>query len=65
MIFLTSKQAAAELGVSDSRIRQLLLAKQLRGERVGRDWMIKPDDLKSFKRPAMGRPRKEGGRDGK
>jgi excisionase family DNA binding protein len=44
--FLTTQQAAEGLGVSDSRIRQLILVGKLAAVKAGRDWLIKVSDLK-------------------
>jgi excisionase family DNA binding protein len=43
---LTSKQAAEELKVTESRIRQLILADKLPAQKFGRSHMIKRNDLK-------------------
>lgn len=37
---LTVPQAAAALGVSEQRIRQLLAANRLGGRKAGRDWLV-------------------------
>lgn len=42
---LTTKEAAQELGVNASRIRQLILSGQLPAKKHGRDWLIKREDL--------------------
>ncbi|WP_179500775.1 helix-turn-helix domain-containing protein [Nocardioides daedukensis] len=39
------KEAAQRLGVSESRIRQLLVAGDLHGRRMGRAWLIDSDDV--------------------
>lgn len=44
--FLTTRQAAERLGVSDSRIRQLILEGKLVAVKAGRDWLIKTSDLR-------------------
>jgi excisionase family DNA binding protein len=44
--FLTTRQAAERLGVSDSRIRQLILDGKLAAVKAGRDWLIKASDLR-------------------
>lgn len=36
----TTKELAAAAGLTDSRIRQLLIAKEIKGEKNGRDWMV-------------------------
>src|ERR1044071_3862685 len=44
--FLTTQQAADRLGISDSRIRQLILDGKLKAVKAGRDWLIKASDLR-------------------
>jgi excisionase family DNA binding protein len=44
--FLTTKQAAEMLGISDSRIRQLILDGQVPAVKAGRDWLIRASDLR-------------------
>lgn len=44
--FLTTQQAAERLGVSDSRIRQLILDGKLAAVKAGRDWLIKVSDVR-------------------
>ncbi|HEY0889444.1 MAG TPA: helix-turn-helix domain-containing protein [Nocardioides sp.] len=39
------KDAAQRLGVSESRIRQLLIAGDLNGRRIGRAWLVDADDI--------------------
>lgn len=51
-------EAAAELGVSARRVRQMLADGVLAGERVGRAWVIDSNDLRQVehRRPEVGRP---------
>ena len=56
---LTTKEAAARLGVSPARVRQLVLSGDLPAEKFGRDLMIKESDLKLVEDRPMGRPRKQ------
>jgi excisionase family DNA binding protein len=56
---LTVSQVAVELGVTTGRVRQLLLAKRLKGEKVGRDWLVLPKDLEAVRNRPTGRPRIE------
>lgn len=42
---MTVPEAAEHLGVHPSRVRELLHARTLAGRRVGRQWLIKVDDL--------------------
>jgi len=61
MDYVTTKQAAEELGVDPSRVRQLILEGVLTAQKMGRDWVIKRADLKKAKgRPGPGRPKKAG-----
>jgi excisionase family DNA binding protein len=55
---LTTKEAAARLGVSPARVRQLVLSGELPAEKFGRDLMIKEGDLKLVADRSIGRPRK-------
>src|SRR5262249_39744913 len=47
---MTTGQAAQRLGVSDSRIRQLILDGKLAAVKAGRDWLIKASDLRRLER---------------
>lgn len=57
---LTTRQAAAELGVNPSRIRQMITEDLLpRARKLGRDWLIDPADLdRARKRRRPGRPKR-------
>lgn len=55
---LTTAEAAARLGVTQARVRQLILAKKLPARKVGRDWLIRPSDLSKVAIRTPGRPRK-------
>ena len=37
---VSTKTAAAILGVTDARVRQLLIAGQLRGFKLGTEWLV-------------------------
>ena len=56
---LTTSQAAAKLGVSISRVQQLIKAKRLPAEKVGRDFIIQPKDLAKVRNRKPGRPKKK------
>jgi len=58
-IALTPAQAAAELGVSRSRIYHLITAGRLRATKPGRDWQIRPAALDAVRERKPGRPKKE------
>jgi len=45
---MTTTEAAAKLGVSDARIRQLILAGKLKAKKIGRDWHITETQLKKL-----------------
>ena len=54
--FLTTRDAAAELGCSRCRVEQLILTKRLRAEKHGRDWVILPRALDAVRIRKNGRP---------
>lgn len=41
----TTNEAAAELGVTPARVRQMILSDELKAQKVGRDLFIKAEDL--------------------
>ena len=45
--YLTVKQIAKKLGLSEYRIRELIRGKQIRAVKIGR-WLVKPEDLERF-----------------
>jgi excisionase family DNA binding protein len=45
--YLTVRQVAKELGLTEYRIRQLIREKQIRATKIGQ-WRIKPEDLEDF-----------------
>lgn len=65
MAAITSKVAAARLGVSPRRVRALIKDGRLPAQRIGRDWLIEEGDLERVReRPTgypKGRKRKEEG----
>jgi excisionase family DNA binding protein len=46
---VTTAQAAQIIGCVDSRVRQLLREGALRGERVGRDWLVDRKSAESYR----------------
>jgi excisionase family DNA binding protein len=59
MKLLTTTEAAARLGISASRVRQLILEGRLPAVKNGRDLWINEKDLKLVaKRKRTGRPKK-------
>ena len=47
---LSTKDVAAILQLTKGRIRQLLIAGELKGKRVGRTWIIKRRDVEDFQK---------------
>lgn len=45
---LTTQQAAAELGVNDSRVRQLIRAGELKAQQFGRAYLLEPAEVKKL-----------------
>lgn len=45
--YLTVRQVAEQLGLTEYRIRQLIREKQIRATKIGQ-WKIKPADLEAF-----------------
>ena len=56
---LTTAEVARMLGVTQSRVRQFVLAERLKAKKLGRDLVIKREDAERFKREGrlpVGRP---------
>ena len=59
MKLLSTSEAAVKLGVTVGRVQQLIWDGLLPAQKVGRDYVIKEDDLKLVEnRPKVGRPPK-------
>ena len=58
MKVIGTTEAAKRLGVTDSRVRKMILSKRLKAIKVGREWLIDPKDLDALKDRKVGRPRK-------
>lgn len=58
MNLLTTREAAERLGVTITRVQQLILAERLPAEKKGRDYFINEDDLKLVEDRKPGRPPK-------
>jgi site-specific DNA-methyltransferase (cytosine-N4-specific) len=59
--YFTTEEAAKYLGVSSSRIRQLIVEERLVSEKYGRDHLIQKADLERFAKNGKmkrGRPKK-------
>jgi excisionase family DNA binding protein len=55
---LTTKEAAARLGITAGRVRQMVLAGQLPAQKFGRDLVIAESDLNLVEDRKPGRPLK-------
>lgn len=42
-------EVAESLGVTQARIRQLLLSGELQGRKLGRDWYVKVEEVERYK----------------
>ena len=49
-IYMTSQEAADRLQVTQGRVRQLARAGELKGQRIGRDWLFRPEDVEDYDR---------------
>lgn len=52
--WITSVQAAKLLGISRTRVGILIRDGRLPAQKVGRDWMILPEDVENFVRKPQG-----------
>lgn len=60
MAQITTTEAAQRLGVTDRRVRQLIEEGALKGEKIGRDYLVDEESVEAAKkRPKPGRPSKE------
>jgi excisionase family DNA binding protein len=59
MKLLGTKEASERLAVSQQRIQALIKNGKLPAEKIGRDWLIKENDLELVKNRQAGRPKKE------
>ena len=62
---LTTQQTAEKLGITDARVRQLVLGGRLPAQKLGRDLFIQESDLKLVQDRRPGRPRKDNKSEGK
>ena len=58
MKIISTAEAAKRLGVTQSRVQKMIVAKRLKAIKVGREWLIDPKDLDAVKDRKVGRPRK-------
>ncbi len=56
---LTTTEVATIVGVTDSRIRQLILSKVLPAQKFGNTNLVRREDLKLLENRRSGRPRKK------
>lgn len=59
MNLLTTKEVAARLGVTIQRVQALIRDGRLPASKLGRDYVIKEQDLKLVADRKPGRPRKQ------
>ena len=50
---LSTKDVAAILQLTKGRVRQLLIAGELKGKRVGRTWIIRRRDVENFQKQRL------------
>lgn len=58
MVTISTTEAARRLGITQARVRQLILAGRLPATRLGRDWAIEERQLSRVAVRKVGRPRK-------
>ena len=52
--YLTVRQAAKRLDLTEERVRELINLKEIRATKVGK-WRIKPEDMDAFVKSRMNR----------
>jgi excisionase family DNA binding protein len=62
MNLLTTKEVSARLGVTIQRVQAMIRDGRLPATKLGRDYVIKEQDLKLVADRKPGRPRKQQGR---
>jgi excisionase family DNA binding protein len=62
MNLLTTKEVSARLGVTIQRVQAMIRDGRLPASKLGRDYVIKEQDLKLVADRKPGRPRKQEGR---
>jgi len=65
MKILSTTEVAEKLNISAIRVRQLIREKRIPAQKVGRDYIIREEDLKYVEDRQTGRPPKERGSDKK
>lgn len=59
MSLISTKEAAEKLGISVLRVQQLIWQERLPAQKIGRDYVIKEEDLKLVENRKVGRPAKD------
>ena len=59
--YLTTAEAAGRLGITPTRVRQLILSERLRSMKIGRDLYIEESWLEPVYNRKVGRPKKYAG----
>jgi len=54
MDYLTTEQASEVLGVTRQRVLALIRERRLPAKKIGRDWLIAPEDLEAFEKRPQG-----------
>jgi excisionase family DNA binding protein len=57
MKIIGTTEAGRRLGISDARVRALIMSKRLKAVKVGGAWLIDPKDLDAVKNRKVGRPK--------
>lgn len=57
MKIIGTTEAARRLGISDARVRTLIMTGRLKAVKVGGAWLIDPKDLTAVKNRKVGRPK--------
>jgi excisionase family DNA binding protein len=58
MKIIGTTEAGRRLGISDARVRALIMSGRLKAVKIGGAWLIDPKDLDAVKVRKVGRPRK-------
>jgi excisionase family DNA binding protein len=61
MKIIGTTEAGRRLGISDARVRALIMSKRLKAVKVGGAWLIDPKDLDAVKDRKVGRPKSRKG----
>ncbi len=54
MEFITTHEAGKRLGINRARVIALIQEGRIPAQKVGRDWLIRPEDLSRFERRPQG-----------